>query len=114
MLGTTVTQAIHSSAGCWRHGAVVGEQCCDRCGVRCCEHCWVETRRAALCIECALELGGVRAPRKRRRRDRPPTSERSPLAAMSWERSAGLIDLGPALRRRRPEPVPRQLFVRAA
>jgi hypothetical protein len=40
--------------------------------------------------------------------------EQSPLATLSWERSADLIDLAPAYRRTRREPVERDLFVRAA
>ena len=99
------------SAGCWNHTAIVGEQSCERCGVRCCEHCWLEAPPAALCIGCALEVAGVRAPRHRRVVDlRPPT----PLATMSWEGSADLIDLAPAYHRRRKEPVQRKLFVYAA
>ncbi len=112
MLGATRKRAERRGEGCWRHASVVGERACERCGVACCSDCWLETPRASLCIECALEFAGVRAPRRRRVVER--SVEPSPLAQLSWERSAGLIDLAPAHRRRRPEPVRRQLFIRAA
>ena len=100
------------SAGCWRHTAVVGDTACERCRVRCCHHCWVDAPRGSLCIECALDLAGVRA---RRRRVQPEEADApSPLATLSWEGSADLIDLAPAHRRRRPEPVMRDFFRRAA
>jgi hypothetical protein len=114
MLGTARKGSAVTSAGCWRHTAVVGEMSCDRCGTRCCEQCWLEAPHGSLCIECALEFAGVRAPRRRVHAGRAVAPERSPLATLSWERSADLIDLAPAYRRKRREPVERDLFVRAA
>ena len=92
--------AIQQGAGCWRHSSIVGERSCDGCGVRCCEHCWLEVPHGELCIECALVFCGVRAPRRRARAD-DAGIEPAPLAAMSWHESSRLIDLTPALWRRR-------------
>ncbi len=115
MLGTARREACCSTAGCWRHGAIVGEASCDRCGARCCEHCWLEAPNGALCIECALEFSGVRAPRRRRHLSAAGDAPPAPLATLSWERSADLIDLAPAYRNRRRRPTePRDFFRRAA
>jgi hypothetical protein len=67
-----------------------------------------------MCIECALEFSGVRAPRRRCRRE-DPGMRPALLSTLSWERSAGLIDLAPAHRsRRRGSREPRDFFRRAA
>ena len=114
MLGVARKQATPTSAGCWKHTAVVGEMSCDRCGVRCCEHCWVDVPQGALCVECALEFSGVRAPRRRTHRQ-VVSVDPAPLATLSWERSADLIDLAPAHRTRsRGQARPRDFFRRAA
>lgn len=67
-----------------------------------------------MCIECALEFSGVRARRRRGRRG-DAGAEPAPLATLSWERSADLIELAPAHRSRgRGSAEPRDFFRRAA
>jgi hypothetical protein len=100
MFDTLRKRSTGQSAGCWRHSSIVGATSCGQCGARCCEHCALEVPRGELCIECALVLAGVRT--RRVRREAVP--EPAPLATMSWDQSAGLIDLAPARRRGRPQP----------
>ena len=85
----------HRSVGCWRHSSIVGEAVCEGCGAHCCEHCWLEAPRGPLCIACALVFAGVRAPRRRTPPEALP-ADPAPLATMSWDESAALVDLARA------------------
>jgi hypothetical protein len=58
----------------------------------------LDTPQGARCISCALVFAGVRRRRRTRRVvERPP----APLATLSWQESATLVDLRPVLAARR-------------
>ncbi|MEZ5310486.1 MAG: hypothetical protein R2735_07830 [Microthrixaceae bacterium] len=69
------------SHACIRHPMTFGNHLCSECGHRFCDDCVVYpygTKRAGLCIKCALDRAGVR----KRRSDMPKLSRKSVRARL--------------------------------
>lgn len=55
-------------AGCGKHPLDPATSICTSCARSCCDSCTLHVRGRALCIDCGIEMAGLRA--KRRLRDR--------------------------------------------